>query len=60
MPTWNRLMAQCLNDNWFMSLEDAREKIELWRTDYNEFRPHCALTCLTPADFARNQAKIAA
>lgn len=50
---------ECLNANWFMSLEDAREKIELWRTDYNEFRPHSALTYLTPADFARNQAEIA-
>lgn len=50
---------ECLNANWFMSLEDAREKIERWRTDYNEFRPHSALTYLTPADFARNQAKIA-
>jgi putative transposase len=42
-----------------MSLEDAREKIERWRTDYNEFRPHSALTYLTPADFARKQANIA-
>ena len=50
---------ECLNANWFMSQEDAREKIERWRTDYNEFRPHSALTYLTPADFARNQAKIA-
>jgi transposase InsO family protein len=23
-----------------MSLEDAREKIERWRIEYNEFRPH--------------------
>jgi putative transposase len=44
---------ECLNTNWFMSLEDAREKIERWKTDYNEFRPHSALTYLTPAEFAR-------
>lgn len=50
---------ECLNANWFMSLEDAREKIERWRTDYNEFRPHSALTYLTPADFARKQVNIA-
>jgi len=28
--------------NWFMSLEDARGKVERWRMDYNEFRPHSA------------------
>jgi putative transposase len=42
-----------------MSLQDAREKIERWKDDYNEFRPHSALIYLTPADFARNQAEIA-
>lgn len=45
---------ECLNTNWFMSLEDAQEKIERWRKDYNEYRPHSALTYLAPADFARN------
>jgi putative transposase len=50
---------ECLNAKWFMFLEDAREKIERWRTDYNEFRPHSVLTCLTPADFAKKQANIA-
>jgi len=43
---------ECLNTNWFMSLEDAREKISSWKTDYNEFRPHSALTYQTPAEFA--------
>jgi putative transposase len=31
---------ECLIVNWFLSIEDAREKIEMWRRDYNEFRPH--------------------
>jgi putative transposase len=44
---------ECLNNNWFMSLEDAWEKIGRWKNDYNEYRPHSALTYLTPADFAR-------
>ncbi len=26
---------ECLNTHWFLSLEDAREKIENWRQDYN-------------------------
>ena len=29
----------CLNEHWFVSLEDARRKIEAWRQDYNEVRP---------------------
>ncbi len=44
---------ECLNVNWFLSLEDAKEKIEAWRVDYNEFRPHSSLGDKTPADFAR-------
>lgn len=43
---------ECLNTHWFMSLEDARMKIENWRKDYNEYRPHSGLTYLTPAEFA--------
>jgi putative transposase len=37
-----------------MSLLDARDKIERWRRDYNEFHPHSATSYLTPAEFARN------
>ena len=42
---------ECLNVNWFLSMEDAREKIEKWRQDYNEFRPHSSLGDLTPRQF---------
>jgi transposase InsO family protein len=35
--------AECLNVHWFMTLGDAREKLECWRRDYNEVRPHGAL-----------------
>jgi putative transposase len=34
---------ECLNTHWFMSLDDAREKLEVWRRDYNEVRPHSAI-----------------
>lgn len=50
------LWEECLNTNWFMSLDGARGKLEQWRNDYNEFRPHSALTYLPPAEFARNHA----
>ena len=32
--------------------DDAKEKIEAWRVDYNEQRPHSALCNLAPKDFA--------
>lgn len=51
---------ECLNVNWFLSFEDACAKIEGWRIDYNEFRPHSSLNNLTPADFARRQIQEAA
>ena len=32
-----------LNAHWFMSLDDARSKMEEWREDYNNARPHSAI-----------------
>lgn len=46
------LRGGCLNTHWFLSLEDARGKIESWRVDYNHFRPHSSLADSTPALFA--------
>lgn len=48
-----RLRQECLNEHWFLSLEDARSKIAAWRRFYNEERPHSALAWKTPAEFAR-------
>jgi putative transposase len=42
---------ECLNEHYFESLEDAREKIEAWRVDYNEIRRHRTLK-MTPAEYA--------
>lgn len=39
---------ECLNVNWFLSLEDAKEKIRLFKEEYNGFRPHSAWSGLTP------------
>ncbi len=39
---------ECLNTNWFLSLEDAKEKIEHWRDEYNKFRPHSSIYGKTP------------
>jgi putative transposase len=46
------LRDECLNTHWFLSLADAREKIESWRTDYNHFRPHSSLADMSPVQFA--------
>ena len=48
-----RFRLECLNEHWFLSLDDAREKIEAWRRDYNEQRLHSSLGNVIPAEFAR-------
>lgn len=47
-----RLRDECLNVHQFTSIEDARAKIEAWRIDYNQRRPHSSLGHLTPNEFA--------
>ena len=47
-----RFRLECLNEHWFLSLEDAKEKIESWRQDYNKNRPHSSLGNIPPAEFA--------
>ena len=47
-----RLRAECLNASWFLSMPDARDRIEEWRCAYNEDRPHSALGNSTPRAFA--------
>src|SRR6516162_607352 len=49
---------ECLNEHWFLTLDDARETIESWRTDYNQVRPHSALGYLTPEEFAIGYANV--
>lgn len=59
-PTYNpfiesfngRFRDECLNVNWFISLDNAREKIEDWRIEYNEDRPHNPLGNLTPREYS--------
>ena len=44
------LRDECLNTHWVSSLADAQEKLEVWRQEYNESRPHKALDDLTPGN----------
>lgn len=47
-----RLRDECLNVEWFSSLQDARSTLSRWRDHYNQQRPHSALADRTPASFA--------
>ena len=52
-----RLRDECLNTHLFWSMDDAREKLELWRLDYNSHRPHSALGGLTPDEYAASRCR---
>jgi putative transposase len=52
-----KFRAECLNANWFLTLDEARQKCEAWRRDYKEVRPHSAIGNKTPLELhspARN------
>jgi putative transposase len=49
-----RFRQECLNQEWFASLEEARQKAEVWRSEYNEVRPHSSLGNLAPGNTLRN------
>lgn len=50
-----RLRDECLNANWFRTLNDVRRTLDNWRQEYNCERPHSALAYRTPAEFRRAQ-----
>lgn len=52
-----RLRDECLNATLFHSINDAKEKIETWRRDYNENRPHSSLGNISPNEFVRKGTK---
>jgi putative transposase len=53
-----KFREECLNEHWFLTLDDARETIESWRIDYNQVRPHSSLGYLTPKEFAEGYANV--
>ena len=48
-----RIRQECLNQHWFLDLDDARRTVEAWRISYNTNRPHSGLGGKTPAEFAK-------
>ncbi len=51
-----RLREECLNQHAFRSLQEARERIEVWRIDYNSVRPHSALGQMATDSMTRRAA----
>lgn len=51
-----RLRDECFNVEVFFTIVDVREKLERWRDDYNQVRPHSALNDQSPQNFARTWA----
>ncbi len=51
-----RFRQECLNQEWFTSLKEARETIEEWRIRYNTKRPHSSLGYLPPEVWAKQHA----
>jgi putative transposase len=47
----DKFRDECLNENYFLSLAEARTIIEDWRIEFNTFRPHRSLKGLTPEEF---------
>ena len=50
-----KMRDECLNQEWFTDLQQARVSIETWREDYNTVRPHSSLGNLPPAIWAQQQ-----
>jgi putative transposase len=50
----SRFRPECLNQHWFLDIDDARSKIEAWRQDYNHVRPHGAIGNQVPMDLVRS------
>ena len=48
-----RATDECLNEEIFDTLTDARQTLALWRYDYNNVRPHSSLGNKTPAEARR-------
>jgi len=54
-----RVRQELLNASWFTSLADARERMDAWKNEYNEDRPHTSLKNRTPREYADEARKVA-
>ena len=49
-----KVRAECIDQNWFLSLEDAKLKCEAFRQDYNHVRLHSSIGLKTPVEFMKS------
>ena len=45
---------ECLNEHWFLTLQEAQVVIEIWRQEHNEEQTHSAIGNVTPMEFIQN------
>jgi putative transposase len=49
---------ECLNEHWFLTLQEAQVVIEAWRQEYyNEERTHRTIGDMTPMEFIQHHQK---
>lgn len=53
-----KLRDECLNENIFVNLQEAKMFVETWREEYNERRPHSSLNGKTPNEAAKEEEKL--
>lgn len=49
-----KVRAECIDQNWFLSLTDAQVKCEAFRHDCNTQRPHSSIGNKTPSEFMKS------
>ncbi|MDT3382345.1 IS3 family transposase [Labrys neptuniae] len=55
-----KFRSECLNAHWFLTLDDARLKMEEWRKDYNTVRPHSAIGNKPPISLTKGSSAASA
>jgi putative transposase len=48
-----RFRDECLDQHYFLDMQEAKETIEAWRDEYNTFRPHSSLGYKTPEEYLK-------
>ncbi len=56
-PRFTEFRTQCLNQHWFLSLEDSRELIDSWKYEYNWIRCHRSIGRIPPSVYAQRESE---
>ena len=52
------LRTECLNLEWFKSMEELNDRIQEWAVIYNTIRPHSSIGYLTPDELELKNNKL--